>query len=244
MSYTPTNEEGYAVRPAAGAAAADRMDFIRKVYSLLLLGLMAFGLTIAIPIQGYLSGNETMKGIVELAFTVPPWLALLLIIGSSFVVHSISMMKGINLVGLFGFAMLWGFLSIPLVALAGLGGFEIVGQAVLLTGLVFGGLTMYVFMSRRDFSFMGGFLWIGMMVALGLIVINMIGASMGWEVTGLSMGISAGLVVLMGLYVLYDTSNVLHHYATDMVVPAALALMVDFIIMFRSILFLLMRGRD
>ena len=70
----------------------------------------------------------------------------------------------------------------------------------------------------------------------------LVAQAFGWAApSGLSLGLSmVGGLVFCG-YILYDTSNILHHYATSMVVPAAMAIMVDFVMLFRTILVLLMR---
>jgi FtsH-binding integral membrane protein len=97
-------------------------------------------------------------------------------------------------------------------------GAGVVNQAVLLTLIIFGGLTVIVFVTKQDFSFLKGILTVLAWAAIGLMVVAMF--------TSLSLGtwFVAGMVVLMGGFILYETSNVLHHYPTNMHVAAALAL--------------------
>src|SRR5690606_1067608 len=112
----------------------------------------------------------------------------------------------------------------------------VIFQALGLTVLTFGGLSAYVLITRKDFSFLGGFLFTGLMLLIGGIVVLWIASAFfGVDVSLMSMAITIASTFLFMGYVLYDTSNLLHRYSTDMVVPAALALMIDFIILFRNI---------
>ncbi len=83
---------------------------------------------------------------------------------------------------------------------------------------MFGGLTAYALLSRRDFSFMGGFLAIIGFAAIALIVVSI--------VVGFDLGVwfSAAMIIFASAYILYYTSNILHQYRTDQYVSAALAL--------------------
>lgn len=254
MSYSAMRADGVAIRPASTASVGERITFIRKVYGLVFLGILFFAASIALPVLGseYLFNIPVLRDIYALSAWLPWWAALLLIIGSSFVVHAVSMVRGLNLVAFFAMSFLWAFLTIPMIATTFAvggsiaGGLMMIVQAAGLTTLVFGGLTVYVFVTKKDFSFMRGFLTMGLVLSLGAIVALGVGSMMGWveQMGPLNIGLSIILVLLFAGYVLYDTSNVIHHYATDMVVPAALALMVDFIILFRQILFLIIASRD
>lgn len=245
MSYSAVRPDGTAVSPVIYAAENDRLNFIRKVYGLVFVGLLFFAASVALPLYGLMAEIPVLSQIAALSFQIPWWGALVLIIGSSFLIHSVSMVRGINLIAFFAMAFIWGFLTIPLVAYAlGVGGIPIVFQALGLTCIVFGGLSAYVLITRKDFNFLGASLAIGTVLVLGAIVILGVGSMLGMNVKIAHIGLSMVIVVLFSGYVLYDTSKVLHHYATDMVVPAALGLMVDFIILFREILFLLVVSRD
>jgi modulator of FtsH protease len=245
MAYTALLEDGTAAYPAAQARPEERADFLRKVYLLLFAGITTFAMSAALPVYGAMTNAPVLGGILKATLAVPPLLMLLLFLGASFAVHAVSMVKGLNVVAFFLFAAFFGVFTSGLI-LVGLqqGGIPIIMNAAGLTVLVFGSLTCYVLISGKDFSFMGGFLTVGTILLLAVIVVALVGqAFFSWEISGLSIGISAISVLLFSLYVLYDTSMVLHRYATDMVVPAALALLVDFVILFRNILFLLMNMR-
>jgi FtsH-binding integral membrane protein len=198
-------------------------------------------MAMALPIYGLVHDNPVLGGIARGVLSIPPLVTLLLFLGASFAVHAVSMVKGLNLIAFYLFAAFFGVFTsgIGLFALSA-GGVPVIMNAAALTILVFGGLTSYVFISGKDFSFMGGFLTVGLFMVIGAIVLALLGSALfGVETSGFHLAISCVSVILFAGFVLYDTSNVLHHYATDMVVPAALALLIDFIILFRNLLMLL-----
>jgi len=102
---------------------------------------------------------------------------------------------------------------------------------------MFAGLTAYVFITKKDFSFMRGALAVISMGALGLIVASM---AFGFD---LGLVFVVGMVVLAGAYILYYTSNVLHHYRVNQHVAAALALFSALALLFWYILQLFMSRR-
>lgn len=103
--------------------------------------------------------------------------------------------------------------------------------AAVMTGIIFTGLTALVFFTRADFSWMGRYLMLAGFAAMGLIVCAII-------FQGLSLGIwfSALMVVFASGYILYDTSNVLHHFRTDQYVAASLALFASVALLFWYVL--------
>ena len=111
---------------------------------------------------------------------------------------------------------------------------DLLPTAAILTLGLFGGLTAVVFVTRKDFSFLRTALMLGGFVALGLIVCAII--------FGFNLGLifSLAMVVLAGGYILYYTSNVLHHYRTDQHVAASLALFAAVALMFWYIVRILM----
>jgi len=136
------------------------------------------------------------------------------------------------------YVLVFGLATAPLVSLANSVAPGIVGQAGMITGIIFGGLTLYVFKTGRDFSFMGGILALGLfaMIALGI---------GGW-LFGFQLGVwysIAGALLFSG-YILYDTSRILLHYPTTAHVAAAVVLFTDVVILFQKILMILLRSRD
>ena len=221
---------------AIHAAVNERMGFIRKTYAHLtgeLLGvfLMAW-MALTVP---------ALRSIAEAL-----WTNILLYVVGFFGVAFVSkkLMQGNRALSTqyFG-AGLWvfflGLLVAPLalIAEARFGSLAVLGEAFILTSCVFGGLTAYVFMSKKDFSFIGGALSMITMIVFG---ISIIGVFMG----GMPSIWSLVWVVLLGGWVLYDTSNILHHRRVDQYVAASVDLLVDFIFMFIHIAMLLMGSRD
>ena len=98
------------------------------------------------------------------------------------------------------------------------------------TGAIFLGLSAYALTSRKDFSFMGGFLMVGILVAflagLGAIFFHM---------HGLSLAVSAMFVLLMSGMILYETSQLVHGGETNYIL-ATISLYVSIYNLFLSLL--------
>jgi len=107
--------------------------------------------------------------------------------------------------------------------------------AGMITLIVFGGLTATVFLSKADFSFLRMYLFWGGILAIGLVICSAFFA-------GLSLGMwfAIAMIALASGYILYDTSNVLHHYRTDQHVAASLALFASVALLFWYVIRLLM----
>jgi len=118
------------------------------------------------------------------------------------------------------------YLSIP-------NGDQIVMTALGGTGVIFLGLSGYALTTRKDFSFMGGFLMIGILVAFLAGI-----ASMFLSMPGLSLAVSAMFVVLMSGLILYQTSQIIHGGETNYIM-ATVTLYVSIYNLFISLLQLL-----
>jgi modulator of FtsH protease len=119
-------------------------------------------------------------------------------------------------------------------------GGEIVMQAMGATAAIFVGLSAYALTTKKDFSFMGGFLMVGILLAFlaGL-------AAIFFEIPALSLTVSAAFVLLMSGLILYETSNIIHGGETNYVL-ATVTLFVSIFNLFTSLLQLLgfMGGDD
>jgi modulator of FtsH protease len=78
------------------------------------------------------------------------------------------------------------------------------------TGIIFLGLSAYAMTTKRDFSFMGGFLFAGMMV----LVIAML-ANIFLEMPALAMAVSGGIILVMSGFILFDTSRIINGGETN-----------------------------
>src|SRR5690606_21833971 len=98
MAY-PHVQGGYVT--VAQADATDRMSFIRKVYGLMFLGVLVFFAAAGIPLVGAMLGNPLMEGVVALAFSMPWWLSLAMLLGVAFFASAVSRTPGLNLIAFF-----------------------------------------------------------------------------------------------------------------------------------------------
>lgn len=131
--------------------------------------------------------------------------------------------------GLLGFGLgpvLNHYLSLP-------SGGQIVMMAMGGTGVIFLGLSGYVLTTRKDFSFMGGFLMVGILVAF----LGGIGALI-FSIPALSLAVSAMFVLLMSGLILWETSNIIHGGETNYIL-ATVSLYVAIYNLFTSLLHLL-----
>lgn len=116
----------------------------------------------------------------------------------------------------------------------------VIPAAGIATLLIFGALTAYTWFTRADFSFLGAGLSIASFGIMALIVVSM--------VFGFHLGIffSIAMVVFAALYILYDTSNVIHRYPADKHVAASLALFASVALLFWYVLqiFMSLSSRD
>ena len=113
------------------------------------------------------------------------------------------------------------------------GGSEIVMQALGGTGIIFFALSAYAIKSEKDFSFMGGFLVVGILVAF----LAGLGAFF-FEMPGLSLAVSAMFVLLMSGLILYQTSEIINGGETNYIM-ATVTLYVSIYNLFTSLLHLL-----
>jgi modulator of FtsH protease len=143
--------------------------------------------------------------------------------------------SGLGVVLVFGLTGFMGYTLGPIIShyLSMPNGTQIVMTAMGGTAAIFLGLSAYVLISKRDLSFMGGFLMIGILVAflagLAAIFLNM---------PALSLTVSAAFVLLMSGLILYETSNIVHGGETNYVM-ATVTLFVSIFNLFTSLLHLL-----
>jgi FtsH-binding integral membrane protein len=241
MSHMTMIDQRLAILPASEASLSDRLSFIRKTYLMAGSGVATFFAVVAFVILGAAAGFGPAQMLLKALFAVPPLLMFFIILGAAFGAQRLAHVPGIGAMVFYLYSALLGLITVPLVGYAvGTKGLMIIPQALGITVLAFGGLTAYVFITRKDFSLLGGFLAVGMMLLLGAVGLTLLAGLFGYDAPNymhIGFSLLAGLI-FMG-YVLYDTGNILHNYATDMVVPAAMALMVDFVMLFRVILSLL-----
>jgi modulator of FtsH protease len=117
-------------------------------------------------------------------------------------------------------------------------GSELIMTALGATCFVFIGLSAYAVKSEKDFSFMRGFMMVGMLGLLAVIVLGLF-----IDLSAFQMAISAGIVLLMGAMILFQTSAIIHGGETNYVM-ATVTLYVALYNMFIHLLMLLGLSRD
>ncbi|MBW3635913.1 MAG: Bax inhibitor-1 family protein [Armatimonadetes bacterium] len=227
MNGSPSPFE-YSSQPmtVAESSVDVRLDFIRKTYSLFLAGiLMAL-------VAGTICLNSAPVFNAAISVLRSPLLSIALLFGLAMGAQAVSRIEGLNYAALFGFTAFMGFLFAPVLAMYESRVPGIVSQAAILTFIAFGSLTAYAFISKKDFSFMGGMLTVGliMLIAGGLANVFLFKSS------GASYWMAWVTLLLFSGYVLYDTSQIIHRYDAKGYVAAALALFIDFFNMFMAIL--------
>ncbi|MPW30653.1 BAX inhibitor (BI)-1/YccA family protein [Agarivorans sp. B2Z047] len=201
---------------------------IRNTYALLSMTLMfsgasaAFSMAMNLPHPGIII---TLVGYFGLLF------ATMKLRNSAWGIVCIFALTGF--MGLTLGPILTAYLSLP-------NGGLIVSQAMVATAVIFLSLSAYAITSKKDFSFMGGFLMVGIIVAFfaGL-------GAIFFAIPALSLGVSAMFVLLMSGLILYETSNIIHGGETNYIM-ATTSLFVAIFNLFTSLLHILgfLNGED
>lgn len=223
---------------SASLAVQARARFIMRTYGHLLGAILAFA---ALEVFLFTSGlARPIAGLLGAGGM--GWLLVLggfVVLGALFrsLAHSTRSMPA-QYAGLGAYIVLQALIFVPLLMMAEAFAPGAIQSAAGVTLLGFGGLTAVAFTTRKDFSFLGAVVRWGMIVALVAIVAA--------AVFGFSLGtfFSVAMVGLAGAAVLYDTSNVLHHYDEDSYVAASLELFASIAMMFWYVLRLFISSRD
>lgn len=235
-------------RPIAGAVAtlgvSDRVAFLRRTYvhlggALVAFALIAGGMMIFTPETSLAFSKWALAG--QWNWLLVLGLFMLVGFGAEKLARS-ETSRGLQYAGLALAVAAQGLLLQPLlwVLLTQFGGSvatTLLTQAVVITVAVFVGLTLTVFLTRKDFSFLRGVLVVASFGALGIIVAAIaFGFSLGAVFAG-------AMVVLMAGYILYQTSLVMSHFPPTSHVAAALMLFSTVATLFWYVLHLLMSLR-
>ncbi len=208
-----------------------QLSFLQKVYSLFLLGLLTAFL-----------GAFVMISIPGLAQAVLPHyiIGIIVYFGVFFGCMAVRKVPGVNVLALLAFTFISGVFITPALLVAAMrtgGSFGVVYEAAMITGSIFVGLTAYTFISKKDFSFLGGIISIGIFAVIGISLVLMFVHS---ESANLALAWIGS--VLFSLFILYDTSRIMRTHESDEYVSAALSLYLDFLNLFLMILRILSSG--
>lgn len=215
----------------AQARPSERARFIRRTYGHLAGAVAAF-----IILEYSLFAARIAQSFAEFIFSFSyAWLAVLGGFGllgwmaRNLAANQVSI--ELQYAGLGIYVLVEAIIFAPLIYIAAyLAGPEVLPTAAVLTGLLFAGLTAIAFTTKKDFSFLQGILTVASFIALGLIVCSIL--------FGFSLGLvfSVVMVAFAGAAILYDTSNVIHHYATNQYVAASLELFASVALLFWYVL--------
>jgi len=216
---------------AEQASPEARAAFIRRTYQHLAMAILAFmGLEFIIFKTGMAEAmTRTMLGgkfswlVVLGAFMIVSWVA------EKWAHASVS--RGAQYLGLGLYVVAEAIIFVPLLYIAvTFSSPDTIPIAAVITGLLFLGLTVTAFTTRKDFSFLGGILKVGGCVALGVIVCSiMFGFSLGIVFAGVMVAFASGAI-------LYSTSRIIHDYNTDQHVAASLSLFASVALLFWYVL--------
>ena len=238
MSQNPyqTSVYPHTAHTAEFAQADERAIFVRKTYLHLLGAILACIALDTIILSVF---DQQLEPLVHWVRSGWHWLAFLgAFMGVSYIAdrwaHS-NTSRQTQYLGLGLYILAEAIILIPLLWIAEHYSNEgAIKTAGLVSAIVFGGLTVTVFVTKADFSFLRWALVAGSFIALALIVVGI--------TTKFDLGLwfSVAMVVLAAGMILYNTSNVLHHYNTNQYVAASLALFASIALLFWYVLQIVM----
>ena len=205
----------------AASRSVDTSKVLRNTYALLSMTLLFSGLTAGL----------------SMALNLPHPGLILTLVGYFGLLFATAKFRnsGLGLVFVFALTGFMGYTLGPILNayLSMANGSQIVMTAMGATGAIFLGLSGYALVSRRDFSFMGSFLMVGILVGF----LAGIGAIL-FDMPALSLAVSAMFVLLMSGLILWETSNIIHGGETNYIM-ATVTLFVAIFNLFTSLLHLL-----
>jgi FtsH-binding integral membrane protein len=218
----------------AQAEPSERAQFIRRTYAHLAGAILAF-----VALTAYMVNSPIADMMMNIMRSRFGWLMILggfMIVGRMATgLATSTASSSMQYLGLTLYVIIEAVIFTPILYIAAFYSTpEVLPTAGILTLGIFGGLTLIVFTTKKDFSFLRGILMIGSMVALGLIVCAVI--------FGFNLGLifSFAMVLLASIAILYDTSRIMKHYNTDQHVAASLQLFASVALLFWYILQIVM----
>ena len=220
----------YAVGPVAEAPLETRTDFVRKTYYHLAGAILAFA-ALETLLLSLIPAEAVFKWLQAGKFNM--LLVLGAFMGASFIANkwaASSTSKSTQYLGLGLYVVAEALIFLPILFYAKAFDPSAIGKAGVVTGGLVLGLTAIAFTTKTDFTFLGGALKIGGIVAIGLVVSAMLFG------IGLGTWFSVAMIVLAAGSILYTTSGMLYHYAPGQHVAASLALFASVATMFYYVL--------
>lgn len=237
----------------------EKVAFLRKVYALFTTSVLAAAVGAMFAMYaGAGASAATIKLSDGTVRTIPPLVALLssggiltwiislaILFGAFFGAQMVSRTKGVNLIALHGAAFISGVIIAPMIFFAMLMATQgqtlvasPVRDAFMLATIAFAGLSSYTLVTKKDFSYLRGFLWMGFFIVLGGIFLTLFIHS-----SVFALAIESAGVLVFGGFILYDTSRILRS-GNDNPVTAAIMLYLDFFNLFIMLLSILSSRRN
>ncbi len=220
--------------PVSNASVEDRSDFIWKCYAHVVVAILAFA---GIEVYFFSSGIAERIAAPMLnnwlfvlgGFILASW-------GATHVAHRIES-RNAQYAAFAAFIFVEALIFAPMLYIAAMTQPGVIDSAAGVTILGCVGLIATAMITRKDFSFLRGLLvWVGILAMVGIVGSLMFGFQLGtW--------FSVAMIGFAGAAILYDTSNIMHHYPQDRYVAASMALFASIALMFWYILRLFM-SRD
>lgn len=225
--------------PVAASPAAAKAAFIKRTYLHLLAAILAF-----VGIEALLLASGVGERLIrEVLFANRgAWLAVIVMfIAGGYAARYMARSHqsvGLQYAGLALYVLLETVVFLPLMYIATTINPDLPLQAGIVTLSVFGGLTVAVLVSGKNFSFLGPILAVASMLAFGLILAAVLfGFSLGLLFSGAMVALAAGAII-------YGTSNVLHMYGSNEHVAASLELFSAVALLFWYVLQIFLISRN
>lgn len=205
-------------RPAASVLATNKV--IRNTYTLLSMTLIFSGLTAFAGVAMGISYGTAL--VVDIVAIVMLWFVLPRTANSATgipVIFAITGMLGFGLGPVISY-----YLAVnPSIVMIALGG----------TGVIFLGLSGYALTTKKDFSFLSGFLIVGLFVVIGAMLLNIF-----LQMPALFLALNAAIVMIMSGLILYQTSQIINGGETNYIMATA-SLFLSILNMFQALMHLL-----
>lgn len=200
---------------------------LRNTYMLLSMTLVFSAITAFMSINMQISHGAAL--VANIAAIVMLWFVLPRVANSATGIPVIFVITGLFGLGL-GPILSYYLAVNPSIVMTALGG----------TGIIFLALSGYALTTRKDFSFLGGFLMVGMFVVIAAALLNIF-----LHVPALSLAVSAVVIMIMSGFILYQTSTIIHGGETNYIMATA-SLFLALLNMFTALLHILgaFSGRD
>ena len=215
------------VRSQSVAIPAERLKVLRSTYLMLSLTMIPtfIGAMVGLSTTGFIMRHPIMSSLIMIGA----------IIGIQFAIAK-NRNNGLGVALLLGMTFILGWWLGPLlnIALSLRNGPQLIGIAAIGTGGILLAMSLIATTTKRDFSFMGKTLFVGMIVVFLMMLANMF-----FQIPALAMAISAVIIVIFSLFILHDVSKIINGGETNYIM-AATGVYISLYNIFVSLLHLLM----